>query len=117
MNNMKYTRIINNIPTITYSEDFIENNNVEGWVFAPHYTGTFLYPKWNGENYYESATQSDFDRIHQEKIKEYNTNQYQELSPTDWYFTRFIETGVEVPEEIKNERNAIRIKYDLLKNS
>ena len=80
------------------------------------YRDELIIPIWNGKIFIESATQTDIDRINEEKIKEYNLNQFQELLPTDWYFTRFIETGVEVPEEIKNERNAIRIKYDLLKN-
>ena len=37
--------------------------------------------------------------------------QYQELLPTDWYFVRKFETGVEVPNEILIERQAIRDKY------
>lgn len=37
--------------------------------------------------------------------------QYQELLPTDWYFVRKFEKGVEVPGEILIERQAIREKY------
>jgi hypothetical protein len=34
------------------------------------------------------------------------------LSPTDWYVVRFIETGIPVPEEILQQRQAIRNKYN-----
>lgn len=37
--------------------------------------------------------------------------QYQELLPTDWYFVRQIETGIEVPAEILLQRTEIREKY------
>lgn len=36
---------------------------------------------------------------------------YQELLPTDWYFVRQIETGIEVPAEILLQRTEIREKY------
>ena len=37
--------------------------------------------------------------------------QYEELLPTDWYVVRFVETGVKIPEEILQQRQAIREKY------
>lgn len=37
---------------------------------------------------------------------------YEELLPTDWYVVRFIETGVAIPEEILQQRQAIRKKYE-----
>ena len=37
--------------------------------------------------------------------------QYVELLPTDWYFVRKVETGIEVPSEILEQRTAIRNKY------
>lgn len=49
------------------------------------------------------------------KIGELNKLQYEELSLTDWYFTRFIETGIEVPEDVIQQRKDIRLKYDDLK--
>ena len=35
-------------------------------------------------------------------------NAWSALSTTDWYFVRKIETGKEVPEEIKNQRQSIK---------
>jgi len=37
--------------------------------------------------------------------------QFFELQKTDWYIIRNIETGVEIPAEILEEREAIREKY------
>ena len=37
--------------------------------------------------------------------------QFFELQKTDWYIIRNVETGVEVPTEILEEREAIREKY------
>lgn len=39
---------------------------------------------------------------------------YQELLLTDWYYNRYIETGQEVPLEIKQQRQEIRDKYNNL---
>ncbi|KGO89727.1 hypothetical protein [Flavobacterium suncheonense] len=69
---MNYTRIIDNIPAQTYSAEWLEENAdkiingalVREWVLASQYTGDFIKPKWNGTNYYESATP--------EEITEYN---------------------------------------------
>ena len=36
---------------------------------------------------------------------------FDELSLTDWYFTRKVELGIEVPIEIINQRLEIRNKY------
>lgn len=36
---------------------------------------------------------------------------FNELSLTDWYFTRKVELGIEVPNEIIKERLDIRNKY------
>ena len=41
--------------------------------------------------------------------------QFDELQPTDWYFVRKVELGIDVPTEIIEQRLAIREKYDLLK--
>ena len=35
---------------------------------------------------------------------------YEELLLTDWYVVRFVETGIHVPEEILQQRQAIREK-------
>ena len=47
-------------------------------------------------------------------VQNLKLEQYQELSSTDWYYTRFLETGQEVPLEIKQQRQEIRDKYDTL---
>ena len=47
-------------------------------------------------------------------VQNLNLQQYQELLPTDWYYTRYIETGQEVPLEIKQQRQEIRDKYNNL---
>lgn len=48
-------------------------------------------------------------------IEQLNEMQYSELEPTDWYFVRKVELGIDVPNEIILERLAIRKKYDDLK--
>ena len=47
-----------------------------------------------------------------EQQKTLKQQQYEELKETDWYFTRFIETGIPVPEEILEQRKQIRNKYN-----
>jgi hypothetical protein len=37
---------------------------------------------------------------------------HEELLPTDWYIVRFIERGIEIPEEILQQRQEIRNKYN-----
>jgi len=51
------------------------------------------------------------ESYNQEKNISNKIKQYQELRPTDWYFTRFLETGQEVPSEILTQRQEIRQKY------
>jgi hypothetical protein len=41
--------------------------------------------------------------------------QFEELSKTDFYYTRFLELGVEIPIEVVNERKEIRDKFNNLK--
>lgn len=61
---MEYTRIIDDTPAQTYPSNWIAENSgkiingalVSEWVLAPKYTGNFVKPKWNGTEYYESAT-------------------------------------------------------------
>lgn len=51
----------------------------------------------------------------QEQIEILNENQYNELQPYDWYFTRFIRKGIEVPKEVIDITNEIDEKYKKLK--
>lgn len=48
-------------------------------------------------------------------LEQINQMQYEELSKTDWAYTRQQELGIEVPIKIVNERKAIREKYNNLK--
>mgnify|MGYP001017254405 CR=1 FL=1 len=48
------------------------------------------------------------------KIEQLNIEQNLELQKTDWYFTREMDTGKEVPPHIKEERLKIREKYNNL---
>lgn len=49
------------------------------------------------------------------KIEKLNIEQNLELQKTDWYYIRAIETGIEIPIDILQERISIREKYDNLK--
>lgn len=48
-------------------------------------------------------------------IEQINQMQSEELKKTDGYYIRKIDKGIEVPKEIQDERDAIRLKYDALK--
>ena len=63
----------------------------------------------------EGATEEEIKTYTEEQIKILNKNQYDELQPYDWYFTRFIRKGVEVPKEIIDITNNIDEKYKKLK--
>lgn len=64
---MEYSRIINEKPVQVYDDIFIQNNQdkiinglkVKNWELAPVYKGSFISPKWNGNEYYESASESE----------------------------------------------------------
>ena len=71
----------------------------------------YLKLMFDGENYYEGATPEEIAEQELEKQKILKQQQYEELLPTDWYVIRFIERGIEIPEEIKIQRQAILDKY------
>ena len=95
---MIYSRIINGIPSSTYTDDFIsenKNNFIDGvlvsqWVLAPEYKGNFVSPKWNGEEYYESATP--------EEIEEYNRKDIPKVVSQRQLRTQLIIQGISVAE-------------------
>jgi len=80
---------------------------------APSFTN--LKEFWNGSAWVESATEEEIDFYNQEQIKIINQNQYDELQPYDWYFTRLVRKGIEVPKEIVDITNRIDEKYKTLK--
>jgi hypothetical protein len=72
-----------------------------------------LFVKKRIENQWiEGATQEEIQQQELEQKKILKQQQYEELLPTDWYVVRFIETGIPVPEEILQQRQAIREKYN-----
>jgi len=73
-------------------------------------TENFVVPYFNFETneFYEGATQ---DEINQKQIKveiELKKQAYEKLLETDWYVTRFAETGKPIPNDILELRNNIR---------
>lgn len=61
---------------------------------------------------------SDFeiDLVKTEAIDKLKKDCYNELALTDWYFVRKIDIGIDVPEEVIEQRNEIRKKYNDLIN-
>ena len=58
------------------------------------------------------STEGEDDKL---TIDQLNEMQYNELQLTDWCFIRKSELGIEVPQEILDERDSIRKKYNYLK--
>ena len=58
------------------------------------------------------STEGEDDKL---TINQLNEMQYNELQLTDWCFIRKSELGIEVPQEILDERDSIRKKYNDLK--
>ena len=77
----------------------------------------FIKPRYNflTKELEEGLSQEEKDIERQAKIKELNLLQRKELEETDWYFTRFLWKGVEVPQEIIKKRESIYEKYNQLK--
>ena len=99
----------------TSREDFAQKYLSEGCKEVPVlYNGGKINPIWNGTDFVEGATPEEIAEANKPIVQNLNLQQYQELSPTDWYYTRYIETGQEVPLEIKQQRQEIRDKYNNL---
>ena len=63
---------------------------------------------------YVEATEEEIAEANKQIVQNLKLEHYQELLLTDWYYTRYIETGQEVPLEIKQQRQEIRDKYNNL---
>lgn len=101
----------------TEREDFAQKYLSEGCEeVSVLYNGGFINPIWNGLEWIEGAIEEEIAEANKLKIKDLKNQQYQEMQPTDWYYTRFLETGQEVPLEIISLRQDIRNKYDNLIN-
>ena len=101
--------------TQTSREDFAQKYLAEGCIeVSVMYNDNFINPIWNGTDFIEGATPEEIAEANKPIVQNLNLQQYQELLPTDWYYTRFLETGQEVPLEIKQQRQEIRDKYNNL---
>jgi hypothetical protein len=59
----------------------------------------------------KTPTIQEIEEQELEQQKLLKQQQYEELLLTDWYVVRFVEKGVEIPEEILKQRQEIRNKY------
>lgn len=99
----------------TSREDFAQKYLAEGCEeVSVLYNGNFIDPTWNGSEFIEGATPEEIAEANKPKVQNLKLEQYQELLQTDWYYTRFLETGQEVPLEIKQQRLEIKNKYNNL---
>ena len=116
-------RILNNEFQGIYTEDFIQENQynvingqlVSEWQLTEVLPSeTLIKPTWNGAEWIEGATPEEIAEANKPIVQNLKVEQHQELLPTDWYYTRYIETGQEVPLEINQQRQEIREKYNNL---
>lgn len=116
-------KIKNNKPDGIFSQDFINDNFknvingelVSDWILTNIFPNeNFINPIWNGTAFVEGATPEEIAEVNKLKVQNLKFQQYEELLPTDWYYTRFLETGQEVPLEIKQQRLDIKEKYNNL---
>jgi hypothetical protein len=114
-------RIINNIPAQEYTSEWLQENKdevingqlVSEWQLTEVLPSkSLLKPLWNGSEWIEGVTPEEIEEQELEQQKLLKQQQYEELLPTDWYVVRFVETGIPVPEEILQQRQEIRNKYN-----
>lgn len=99
----------------TSREDFAQKYLSEGCEeVSVLYNGNFLNPIWNGTAFVEGATPEEIAEKQNKILQNLKKQQYIELSETDWYYTRYIEIGKDIPLEIKQQRQEIRNKYNNL---
>ena len=115
--------ILNNKPAGIYTNQFFIDNwdlvineqLVSEWQLTELIPSeTLLKPFWSGTEWIEGATPEEIEEANKPIVQNLKLEQYQELLQTDWYYTRYIETGQEVPLEIKQQRQEIRDKYNNL---
>lgn len=97
---------------ITHARFFNEGEQPENAIFIE--VMDFIKPKINPitKEVYEGATPEEIEQQENQLKQQLKQQAYEELLPTDWYIVRFIETGVPVPEQILQQRQAIRNKYN-----
>lgn len=97
-----------------YSDDSIN----DGWNMTIEIPNpNLLMPFFHNGKWIEGAKEQDFNNKKQALISELKQQQFNELRPTDFYFIRCLETGVEVPKSVTDERTAIRLKYKDLEDN
>lgn len=112
-------RILDTGRCILYTQEFLDFKGSEtlDWNLTDILPSSdLLVPIWNGSQWIEGATEQELGVIKQQKIDELNKLQFDELLATDWAFIRKLEKDTEIPLEIVNQRNEIRLKYNNLRN-
>lgn len=112
-------RILEDNKCILYTQEFLDfkGNETLDWNLTDILPSLdLLVPIWNGFEWIESITEVELQIIKQQKINELNKLQFEELYLTDWYIIRKLDIGIEIPLEIINQRNEIRLKYNNLRN-
>lgn len=101
----------------SFGGNFYEKDIKDDWEITEKiYDNEFLKEYWNGSEWVENATTEELELVKQQKIHELNKLQFEELLVTDWYIIRKLDIGTEIPIEIINQRNEIRLKYNNLRN-
>ena len=77
-----------------------------------NYNLQFIVGKWNGTEWIEASTPEEIAEQENQQKQELKRQAHEELLKTDWYVVRFVERGIEIPEEILQQRQAIREKYE-----
>ena len=97
-----YKIIENNYIEIIQDDRFQDWNDLQDWI------------NLGNEILFVESTPEEIAEQKHYKIEEIKKFQYQELLSTDWYYTKLLETGQEVPLEIIQQRQQIREKYENL---
>jgi hypothetical protein len=112
-------RILETGRCILYTQEFLDfkGNEISDWNLTDILPSSdLLIPIWNGLEWVEGITEQELQIRKQQKIDELNRFQFDELSVTDWYIIRKLDTGTEIPLDVFSQRNEIRLKYNNLKN-
>ena len=91
-----------------FNYEVIQDDRLQSWKDMENWI------KQGNEVLFVESTPEEIAEANKPIVQNLKLEQYQELSPTDWYYTRYIETGQEVPLEIKQQRQEIRDKYNNL---
>ena len=79
----------------------------KNWTLTP-YLGGLIKEFWNGSEWIEVATPEEIVEAQNKITIELRKQAHELLKETDWYITRFAETGKPIPNEILEQRQLIR---------